>query len=74
MKTMIKRINGKLLTGLVVSTMAAYIGSANASMITVATGYSTDQYQANAADYKTTVEAAVAIPSVGYGLSLIHIL
>lgn len=67
MKDMIKRINGRLLAGLVVSTMAASIGNANASLITVATGYSTDQFQANAADYKTKVEAAVAIPSVGYG-------
>ena len=41
--------------------------SAFASDITVSTGYSTAGAQASANDYRDVVNAAVAIPSLGYG-------
>jgi hypothetical protein len=44
---------------------AAY--ASNASNINVTTGYSNAGSQGNAVDYKSVVDAAVAISSVGYG-------
>ena len=45
----------------------AIANQANASLITVSTGFSNAGAQTNAADYKTVVHAAVASPTAGYG-------
>ncbi len=53
----------------VLATIAALTiaSQANASLITVSTGFSGTGPQTNAADYKTVVHAAVASPTSGYG-------
>lgn len=45
----------------------AAFAHANASTITVSTGFSTAGAQKTAADYKTVVDTAVAKPALGYG-------
>lgn len=67
MKTMMQRINGKMITGIVVSALAVSAGSAQASTIEVTTGKSTAGAQGNAASYQSVVEAAVATATAGYG-------
>lgn len=67
-KKMIEGIDGKILTSVVVSMLAAFVGDAQASTISIATGYSQAGPQASADAYKSVVEAAVAAPvPAGYG-------
>lgn len=47
----------------------ALFGSANASSITIETGFSTAGPQTDAAAYQSIVDSAVAIPSMGYGIA-----
>lgn len=67
MNNIIERINGKIITGIVVSTLAASVGNVHASTINASTGNSTAGPQVSAADYKNAVETAVASPTAGYG-------
>ena len=67
MKTMMQRINGKLITSIVLSGLAASTGNVYASTIDVATGKSTAGPQGSAANYQSVVEAAVATATAGYG-------
>ncbi len=64
---MIERLNGKVLSSIVVAALAASVGSADASTITISTGQSAVGPQASADDYKNVVEAAVAGVTTGYG-------
>ena len=58
----------KLIAKLAVATVAmAAITSANASTITIQTGFSGAGPQASAEAYRSVVDAAVAIPGAGYG-------
>lgn len=50
-----------------VAAALALFGQANASIITIETGFSTAGSQASADDYKSVVDAAVAVPTAGYG-------
>ncbi|MXS84332.1 CCXG family PEP-CTERM protein [Nitrosomonas oligotropha] len=47
----------------------ALFGGANASSITIETGFSTAGPQIDAAAYQSIVDSAVAIPSMGYGIA-----
>lgn len=67
MKSLMNRINGKLLTSMLLAVLAA--GHADASTITIATGYSTAGSQNSAEAYKNVVEAAVAGSTTGYGVT-----
>ena len=67
MKNMTERLNGKTLTALVAAALVASVGDVGASTITVETGYSTAGSQASANDYRSVVEAAVAVATAGYG-------
>lgn len=69
MKNIIERINGKFLTSVVASSLAAFVCNTQASTISVATGYSTATSQTSANDYKNVVEAAVAVATPGYGVA-----
>lgn len=67
MKNMTERLNGNILTAIVAAALAASVGNAGASTITVETGYSTAGAQASADAYRSVVEAAVAVATAGYG-------
>ena len=60
-------INKKTVATALAISALAIASQANASFITVATGFSGAAAQTNANDYKNTVHAAVASPSAGYG-------
>jgi len=47
----------------------ALLGNANASSITIETGFSTAGPQIDAAAYQSVVDSAIAIPSIGYGIA-----
>lgn len=49
----------------------AAIGSANAAVITFQTGLSTAGVQASAEDYRSAVDAAVAVATTGYGSTVL---
>jgi hypothetical protein len=66
---MTEPLNGKILTAIVAAALAASVGNACASTITVETGYSTAGSQASANDYRSVVEAAVAVATAGYGVT-----
>jgi hypothetical protein len=51
----------------------ALFGAANASTITIETGFSAAGFQIDAAAYQSVVDAAIAIPSVGYGTATVAI-
>jgi hypothetical protein len=49
------------------------ISNANASIITIETGFSSTGQQIDAAAYKSAVDAAVSSPSNGYGSTIVPI-
>jgi hypothetical protein len=59
----------KLIAASAIISCLAFSSGAQASLITVSTGFSGAGSQASADAYKSTVEAAVATPSPGYGSS-----
>ncbi|MDO9310362.1 MAG: hypothetical protein Q7T85_01570, partial [Nitrosomonas sp.] len=51
----------------------ALFSNADASIITIETGFSTAGPQIDAAAYKSLIDAAVASPSAGYGTTTVSI-
>lgn len=60
-------ISKKMLSAMLAISALGIVNQANATLITVATGYSNSGAQTNANDYKNIVHAAVANPTTGYG-------
>jgi len=62
-----KTFSTKLLLALITAACTMLVGNAHASTITLSTGFSGSGPLGTAAEYKSTVDAAIAIPTSGYG-------
>ncbi|MBX9901638.1 MAG: CCXG family PEP-CTERM protein [Burkholderiaceae bacterium] len=71
MKTFLQK--SKLIAASALVSCLALSGTAQASLITVSTGFSGAGPQASAGAYKSIVEAAVATPGAGYGSSTLSL-
>src|SRR4051812_17514335 len=69
--TQMKTISQKFFVALAATAFAAI--SAHASTITVSTGFSGSGPMATATDYQSTVEAAIAAPTPGYGSTTVAV-